>query len=230
MQGLLPHAARLALDFLFPFQCLGCGREGKVFCPDCEVRLPRLTAPYCPICSRPNSVGLCHGCRTTPLCLEGIRAPYTMEGPVRESVHQLKYHQVRAAAPVLGRLMAQHFLSSPLPIDFLVATPLHKRRLRQRGYNQSILLAREVGKQVGLPVWEELLIRTRDSAPQVRLSRAERARNVEGSFECTRSVEGASILMIDDVATTGSTMSACGEALKRYGARSVWGLVLAREG
>jgi len=153
-----------------------------------------------------------------------------MEGVIREAVHSLKYHQVRAAAAQLGQLMGQYLLSHPLPGQVLVPVPLHPRRLRNRGYNQSALLAREVSKWTGLPVKEQLLVRTTDAPPQARAASLEERRwNVLGSFQCVGDVPNQEVLLVDDVVTTGSTISACAAALKAAGAASVWGLALARE-
>jgi len=149
-------------------------------------------------------------------------------------VHRLKYRGWRAAAPVLGGLLAgylehHHFPAQPTG-QVLVPVPLHPRRLRSRGYNQSHLLAKEAGKLLDLPVREDLLKRAKDSSPQVEArSREQRRANVAGSFEADAGAEGLSILLVDDVATTGSTLMACAAALKDAGATSVWGLVLARD-
>ncbi len=110
----------------------------------------------------------------------------------------------------------------------MVPVPLHKRRLRMRGYNQSALLAKEVARRTGLAVAEELIVRTRDTQPQVSLSHEERIRNVEGSFGCNGGAYGGNFILVDDVVTTGSTLLACATALKASGASSVWGIALAR--
>ena len=144
-------------------------------------------------------------------------------------VHDLKYRDHRASAPTLGQLMAEHLLSDPLAADLLVPVPLHRRRERTRGYNQSELLARELGKHTDAPVDANMLRRVRDTAPQVSMpTPEERMRNIEGAFECTGDVIGLTVLLIDDVVTTGSTMSACARPLVAAGAASVWGLALAR--
>jgi ComF family protein len=154
-----------------------------------------------------------------------------MSGPIREGVHLLKYQGVRAAAPELARLLAQYLAAHPMPADLISPVPLHPRRLRARGYNQSTLLARELAKLSGLPLHERMLARTRDTPPQVEApSREERRANVDGGFEATADAAGRAVVLVDDVATTGSTLSACAAALKAAGAASVWGLVLAREG
>ena len=108
--------------------------------------------------------------------------------------------------------------------------PLHRRRLRSRGYNQAALLARELGKLTGKPVNEKLVVRTKDTPPQVQTGgRPERARSVSGSFQCLGRADGLSVILADDVTTTGSTLSACAGALKDAGSASVWGLAVATE-
>ncbi|MEW6034100.1 MAG: phosphoribosyltransferase family protein [Chloroflexota bacterium] len=112
-----------------------------------------------------------------------------------------------------------------------MAVPLHPRRLRERGYNQSSLLARGLGQATGLPVDKGTLLRLRDTPPQARTASAEeRLQNVVGAFSCRdRLLQGKRVLLIDDVCTSGATLDACATALKRMGASSVWGLTLARE-
>ena len=130
----------------------------------------------------------------------------------------------------MGGLLAGYLEKRNLPGDVFVPVPLHSRRLRSRGYNQSNLLAVEAGKLLGIPVQEDLLKRTNDSLPQVEArSREHRRTNVAGNFQASAEVAGMSVLLVDDVATTGSTLLACASALKDAGAASVWGLVLARE-
>jgi len=169
-----------------------------------------------------------------PPAIDGIKSPYLFEGPIREAVHRLKYRGWRVAAPLLGGLLAAYLQRAKFPDTtsemVVVPVPLHPRRLRSRGYNQSHLLARETGKLLDLPVWEELLKRVNDSSPQVEVRTQEQRRNnVAGSFAASAQVLGKTVLLVDDVATTGSTLQACAAALKDAGADSVWGLALARE-
>lgn len=153
-----------------------------------------------------------------------------MEGAIEQAIHSFKYRGVRAAAPELGRLLTGYLAEHPMPGDVLVPVPLHPRRLRNRGYNQSALLARELAKHTGLALARNALVRIKDAPPQVEASSpSQRRSNVEGSFQCTGEVTGQKMILVDDVATTGSTLSACAASLKAAGARSVWGLVLARE-
>ena len=199
-------------------------------CEGCKATLRKLEKPYCPRCSWPGWASLCHWCAALPLAIDGIRAAYQFEGAVREMVHALKYRNLRAAAPDLGRLLASYLDSNEIPADVAMPVPLHPRRERERGYNQSELMARELSKRTGVPVQAGVLRRTRNAAPQVSLNgHEERRRNIDGAFECSSPVEGLRVLLIDDVVTTGSTMSACAGALRAAGASSIWGLALARQ-
>ena len=218
------------LDFIFPISCLGCGAEGAYLCPDCREGLPALRQPYCAHCAQPQSGTPCRWCHAAPLALDGIVAPFLMEGAVREAVLQLKYHQVRGLAPTMGGLLEQAWRAKGLSADLVLPVPLHPRRLRQRGYNQSALLAKALSRGLGVPCDDAALMRTRDTGPQVGLSREKRVLNVQDCFRSSDAVAGRAVVLVDDVATTGSTLSACAEALRKAGAESVRGLVLAREG
>jgi len=138
---------------------------------------------------------------------------------------------LRAIAPFLAELLADYLELNPLPGEVLVCVPLHPRRLRERGYNQSSLLARELGRRIDLLVIEDCLIRVKQAQPQVRaVNVEERRRNVADAFMCRdERVSGKQIILIDDVCTSGATLESCAVALKSKGATSVWGLTLARE-
>ncbi len=150
---------------------------------------------------------------------------------MRKSIHELKYRNLKALSPCLAGLLADYLEGNPLPGEVLVSVPLHPRRLRERGYNQSGLLAGELGKRIGLPVIEDCLIRVRLSQPQVRaVDIDERRSNVTDAFVCRdERASGKQIILVDDVCTSGATMESCAAALKGGGATSVWGLTLARE-
>lgn len=227
---MLSKLARSALDLVFPIHCSGCGREGEIICGLCTETLERVGTPQCSTCSAPGVNGTCRWCLQYARGFESLHSPYRFEGPVRDAVHALKYRGIRVAAETLGGLMAEYFEANPVLADVLVPVPLHSRRLRSRGYNQSALLAREIGRRASLPVVEDRLVRTRNSRPQVDVaSREERRANVAGNFACDADVSGLAVLLIDDVATTGSTLSECAYALKEAGASSVHALTLARD-
>jgi ComF family protein len=221
------------LDFLFPPRCIRCRRVGTWLCAECLDQIPRVEPPFCSRCGAAVAVGeLCNRCRTSPLRIECMRSAVYFEGALREAIHQLKYYGRAVLAGPLGDLMATYWLQNPMPADVLVPVPLHTARLRERGYNQAALLAREMSRQVGLAVDEQTLIRQRATAPQVELDAAQRRENVHDAFHCVGSgLAGKRVLLIDDVCTTGATLEACAIALYDEGeARGVQALTLARAG
>ena len=232
---MLPQLDRLkesALDLLFPQQCMGCGRWGKFFCSSCLQTLPRIAPPLCPKCGRPQSAGtLCSSCFDWQAHIDGIRSPFRFDGAIRKAIHELKYQNLRAIAVPQAALLDEYLASNPIPADVLVPIPLHPKRLRERGYNQSELLARELSKLTRLPVEPGYLVRQRDTPPQARTTSVEeRKQNIARAFLCPDNmVEGKRILLIDDVSTSGATLDAAAEALKSRGFGPVWGLVVARE-
>jgi len=150
---------------------------------------------------------------------------------MRQAVHELKYRNLRALAMPLAKLLQDYLIANPTPAEVLVPVPLHHKRLRERGYNQSSLLARELGKLTSLPVVKGCLTRQRHSPPQARTSNVdERRSNIADAFACRdRRMWDKQVLLIDDVSTSGATLDACAATLKAAGAASVGGLVMARE-
>ncbi len=221
---------QIALDLLYPRRCVGCGRSGALYCVPCRASLSPISPPICPICGQPGrQPGLCRACRAQPLQIDGIRSVAVYEGTLRDAIHAFKYLYVRGLAEALGGLLVDFWRANPLPVDAVVPVPLHRRRVRERGYNQSTLLAVVLGREVGLPVLVDALRRDRYTISQVRLGWQERRSNVADAFSCVdQRVAGRSILLVDDVCTTGSTLEACSIALRLGGARSVRALTLAR--
>ena len=222
----------LAVESFFPRRCVGCGKIGSFLCPQCLGKLPRLLPPLCPHCGRSQASGIvCPSCRKRQTEIDGIRSPFRFDDVIRKAIHQLKYRNLKAISPCLAELLAEYLASNPLPGEALVCVPLHPRRLKERGYNQSGLLAKELGKRIDLPVIEDCIIRVKQAQPQVRaLDVEERRRNVADAFLCRdEKVSGKQIILIDDVCTSGATLESCAAALKNKGAASVWGLTLARE-
>lgn len=225
----LAAAGQALLDLLYPPRCAGCGRLGESFCPACQARIEPLPEPACPRCGHPQlSRDLCAACWAVPSALDGIRSAAVFAHPLRDAIHAFKYNNNRDLAQPLGACMAAYWQVAGLTADRIVPVPLHPRRVTERGYNQSALLARVLGRSVGLPVDERVLVRQRATAHQVGLGRAERQQNVAGAFGCRADLAGQRLILIDDVCTTGSTLEACAEALRMAGATSVWGFTLAR--
>ena len=232
---MLPQLTKLkgmALDLLFPQWCVGCGKEGRFLCYSCCQSLPRIMPPLCPRCGKPQPSGiLCPGCVGWQTELEGIRSPFRFDGVIRQAIHQLKYRNLRALVVPLARLLMDYLITNPVPGEVLVAVPLHQKRLRERGYNQSYLLARELGRLAALPVVDDCLVRQQHTSPQARTSNIEERRsNVVNAFTChNHKLRNKKVLLIDDITTSGATLDACTSALKAMGVSSVWGLVLATE-
>ncbi len=232
---MLPQLIKLkeiALDLVFPQCCVGCGKEGDLICRSCYRSLPRIMPPLCPRCGRPQSSGiLCPGCTSWQAEIDGIRSPFQFDGVIRQAIHQLKYRNLRAVVVPLAKLLNDYLTTNPIPGEVLVPVPLHPKRLRERGYNQSSLLAHELGKLINLPVVDDCLIRLRHSPPQAKTATVdERRSNVANTFSCRdHRLRDKQVLLIDDVSTSGATLDACALALKQAAATSVRGLALARE-
>ena len=159
-----------------------------------------------------------------------MRAVCLYDGVARQAVHTLKFRSGRYVAPLLGELMRQSLRRRPLRADLVLPVPLAPRRLRERGYNQAALLAEQVVEAVGGTLGQAVLEK-RDRPPQQALSAAERRRNLQDAIRCPQpdQVAGRRVLLLDDVMTTGATLSACADALDAAGAERVFGLVFARD-
>lgn len=207
---------------------------GAWLCDDCLAQIPRVLPPLCVCCGRAlppgGTVSLCARCQNGRLQITQIRTVVYFEGVVRKAVHRFKYNGLTALSEPLGKLMASYWVEHPMPVDLVVPVPLHLARLRERGYNQAALLARELASRTNLAVNEQVLERRRATAPQVELNARQRMENVRDAFHCVREdvLDGKQILLIDDVCTTGSTLEACAAALRAGGACVVRALTLAR--
>jgi len=220
---------RLA-GWLLPPQCILCRARGQPpaldLCAACETDLPAL-AGGCPRCGLPRETGLAHGdcarCRHDPPPYDRCHAPFDYDFPVDGMIQSLKYGGQLAMARVLGTLLARSVQSVGLhlDVDMLLPVPLHPGKLAERGFNQSIEIARWTARLVRRPCVERALVRTRATRPQVGLSLAERAANLDDAFAVEGSVRGRRVVVIDDVVTTGSTVRAVAGALRRADASSV---------
>ena len=232
MTGWLRQLQNEVIDLFFPRECIGCGKIDDFICIQCARKLPRLVPPLCPKCGKPEPSGhLCYECWGKSSNIDSVYSVFVFDGTMRQAVHSLKYHNLRAIAECLGKYMASYYLSNSLNGNILVPVPLHENRIRERGYNQSILLAREISRIVGIPVNDKLIKRTRDCVSQARTKNVEeRRRNMENAFSpISDSISGMEIILIDDVCTSGATLEACAAVLKKAGANHVTGFTLARE-
>ena len=228
----LTEFKRVALNLLLPQWCIACGKEGDYICPSCRRSLPSIIPPICLKCGRPLPLGKsCRGCIGEDSEIDGIRAPFLFQGVIRQAIHELKYRNLRDISRILAGFLYDYLLENPIPAEVLVPVPVHKKRERERGYNQSSLLARELGRYTGIPVIEKSLVRDIYVSTQARsASEEDRYKNVAGVFACrdTR-LRGKRVMLIDGVSTSGATLSACAGVVKKAGAAAVWGLTVALE-
>ena len=186
---MLPQLIELkgvALGFLFPRFCVGCGKEGDFVCSSCQASLARIEPSVCPKCGKPQtSDTLCSSCLNWEADIDAIRSPFRFEGVIRKAIHEFKYRNLRAIAGELVKLLGDYIIEDPIPCEILVPVPLHGKRLEERGYNQSALLANELSRLTGLPVESSCLIRNCYNVPQTKTRNAEeRRQNVIGIFSC----------------------------------------------
>jgi len=237
-----PPFWRALVDFFLPPKCPLCGSPVDSHsaggpCPSCLSEIRFFSSPRCPRCgigfsSAAERDHLCSRCLAGEWSFTAARAVGPYEGRIVEAVSRFKFGGVARLAGPLGTLLVEH-VDPAFPfsdLDLVVPVPLHPRRLRERGFNQSLLLARQVSKRQSIPLDFTSLQRVRQTAPQTRLSGPERRKNVRGAFRVTapESVAGRRVLLVDDVFTTGATIQECTESLLEAGAKEVCVLTLAR--
>lgn len=210
------------------------------FCPGCLQALVPLEHPLCACCGTMVSGGdgpepLCAACRDQTPAFDRARAAFAYRGSLREVIQCLKYRGKTQLARPLGRLMHAVYRSfwQPPAVDLILPVPLHQRRLRERGFNQALLLVRRWPRAAGeprMPLDCSVLVRTRATAPQAGLDRSARRANISGAFAVRHPerVAGRRLLLVDDVITTGATVGECARVLKQSGAAGVDVLALAR--
>jgi ComF family protein len=210
---------RSPLGWLLPPRCGGCQRLVR-----------RLEEPLCPRCGCELEFEAANcGCRDRLRGLTGARSAAAYEGPLERAIHRFKYEGWRCLAPALSSLIVERLAVDGLTAGLLLSVPLHPSRLRRRGYNQAELLARELRRELELPGRPGWLQRLRDTPPQVGLDRLHRHANVAGAFGWDGPpLDGQPILLIDDVATTCSTLEACARVLRVVGSGDVQGVTVAR--
>ncbi|MDP1673066.1 MAG: ComF family protein [Burkholderiales bacterium] len=208
--------------------CLLCGTvaERAGLCGGCVRDLPWLDAAVCRSCAHPlPEPGLCGRCIADPPHYDQVIAACRYAYPLDALIQSYKYRGRLAAASTLAALLAGRIRSRP---DLIVPMPLAAQRLRERGFNQALELARIIGRQLNAPVDAGLCIKSRDTAPQTRLPWKARRKNIRGAFVVLGSLEGCHVAVVDDVLTTGATLSELARNLKRAGAARVTGYVVAR--
>ena len=230
------------LDLIFPPKCLICNvplgtRDNYQLCPSCLSGITYIKRPFCTLCGIPfkseeGSNHLCGECLTSKRYFTKARSVGLYEGALLEAIHLFKYNgKIHLASP-LGHMLSDSVsqLFDIKSVDLLIPVPLHPRRLRERGFNQALLLARVLKKRYSMALATRILKRWRWTEPQVNLSGKVRKKNVKGSFIISNplAVKEKNILLLDDVYTTGATINESGRTLLKAGANEVYVLTLAR--
>lgn len=222
------------LDLIFPKYCFGCHREGDWLCKKCKIKILPIKTQTCPNCKRITQAGrYCPRC-AKKVCLSGvIVAAYFEEGPVKELIHNFKYNHIVELSKILGDLLEnalrenQQYLGKNL---LVTAVPIHYLRKAQRGYNQAEILAECVSMALKFPKNFKIIKKIRKTRPQVQTEAKKRRKNLINSIQIYKniSLSGTTVILVDDVMTTGTTLNECARILKEAGARRVWGLVVAK--
>lgn len=219
-----------AIDWLYPPICPGCQKSGERWCVNCQRSITRPGDQICPVCGDQSpEARKCPRCTACTPSYDALRSWGIYAGPLREAIHQLKYQKNIGLGECLAVHLMQAYREMGWQVDLLCPVPLSTSRLQERGYNQAAELARPLALALGIKYQPKSVTRIRETRPQVGLNAQERQQNIRHAFRADEKiVRGRSVLMIDDVATTGATLSACAEAMRSAGARQVYGLTLAR--
>lgn len=228
------------LNILFPRRCPVCGEivrpAGRSVCPSCLRTLSFVRSPVCKKCGKEivdETMEFCEDCMAHRHAFEYGLALLNYDEAARRSMAQIKYHNKREYLDFYGEALAARYGKRirNMGIDAVIPVPVHRSRLRERGFNQAELLARILGRRLGLSVRPELLIREKQTAPQKNLTAAERLKNLSGAFRAGEIPKGVrSVLLVDDIYTTGSTIEACARALRAAGVERVYFVVICMTG
>ena len=224
------------LDLLFPKTCLGCGRSGNYICSDCVAKV-RLAQPICAYCERASIDGLTHVKCQKKFGLDGLISIWEYEGVIRKAILALKYKYATEIASLLNGLIVErlknpdsrYILSDSI---CLIPIPLHWHRQNVRGFNQSAEVGKSISEAMNWKFMSDLLIKKQQTISQVELKGDDRRQNLHGVFSvnphCSLFTIHSSLVIFDDVFTTGSTLKEAAKVLKRAGVEKVWGLTIAR--
>lgn len=234
---------RQALRFVLPVECLSCGTElgadpAPCFCSICWQSIRPLQQPACAICDQPfvspaattfTPNHHCHHCQERPPAFQRAWTLFPYLPPLKDAICSFKYRGTYTLAKPLARLMIDA-LPSEIDIDMIIPVPLHPTRLREREFNQSLLLADQLGRHLARPVSATSLVRISATDPQTTLTRQARLKNLRKAFAVNRpqDLTGKRILLVDDVFTTGTTLRECAKTLRQAGSGPVFALTLAR--
>lgn len=230
------------LDLLFPRTCLGCNKSGQYFCPTCIQKIKLIDSQICPVCEKSSPFGQTHRFCQKNRSLDGLISFFVYEGMIRKAIHQLKFKYVTDLADEFFKIILdiwredkndrfcqmKRFVEEKKPI--IVPVPLYWLKENQRGFNQAEIFAEKLAKSWNLEFKKDLLIRSKFTQSQVGLSEEERQKNIANAFFYNSNIKYpvSNIILLDDIWTTGATLKTCASLLKKSGAKTVWGLTIAR--
>lgn len=221
------------LSLLFPLSCPICGKPSdslglSPICSECWKGIKRYSGPSCSICARPlisEYSRICGECISDPPEFSTVVSYGLYSDTLAIAINLLKFSGIKR----LSRPLAILLLELDIPaVDVILPVPMTKKALIERGFNQSLLIAREISKRKGIPLDIDSLLKRKETLPQVGLKAEERLKNLRGAFSVERDIKGKKVLLVDDVMTTGATLRECSKALLKAGAERITGLVLAR--
>lgn len=227
------------IDMSYPLKpkCLFCGSQENInyfgLCKYCVSLLPYISKPVCTRCGKPYSHGVSHDacslCLNTEMYFEKGYTVFEFSGIVQNTLYRLKYGGETELADVFGKLMADYAAELKEHINLIIPVPLHIEKLKKRGFNQSWLICKALGREWGIDSSDKALVRSRYTESQINLSKKQRLSNVRGAFALNSrfKIQGKSVLIVDDIMTTGSTLNECSRMLKSGGASHVYALTAA---
>lgn len=219
------------IDYLFPKRCVSCKKIGTYLCSTCQTYIRYFNFTVCPVCDRPTYDGKTHPVCQSPLGLDGFLAFVQYEDSSASFSKAVKYGRIRDATNEGYRILAPSWPVFAPKFDLFLPIPLHPKKLALRGFNQAELFARYLSAQTKVPINTRTLIKIRETTPQASLRLKERKHNMEQGYVCLykKDVQNKIIGLIDDVATTRTTLSLACQVLKKSSAKAVWGIVLAHK-
>ncbi|MBU2459605.1 ComF family protein [Patescibacteria group bacterium] len=223
------------LDLFFPKRCIGCDKIGRYFCERCKLRIRVIgeREAICPVCEKPAIGGAIHPRCKSRYSIDGLTSFFRYDGPVRKAIKTVKYRLVSDLVFEFIDLIPQFAIRQLDNSQLLVPIPLHSSRLRERGFNQAAILGKLIADKINIPLRTDILKRVRKTTPQVEMKkRDDRLKNMGNVFVVNniaiQQYNNSAIFLFDDVFTTGATMRAAANILKRSGVKFVWGVTIAR--
>ena len=227
------------LDFIFPKRCVGCKKFGEYLCSNCFAKISFAQKYFCGVCGHASYNGLTHPKCESKYSIDGVFPILNYHGLLKKILYQYKYNpHLSDLTYVLGDFLYEGFIQNEILMKEMqrkecvfIAVPLHAKRQKTRGYNQSGLLTEYVSKKLEIKYVSSILVRNKNTIPQFRLPKSERHENIKGAFGIIKkeNIRGLTVFLIDDISTTGATLLECANVLKRNGAQKVYGVALGHE-